>query len=104
MPEVMTTALAETDRGAVSDEAVDHVKRLASKATVVAIGPGLSAEDERTRKFVKSVVEDQNHTHRYRCGCAELPRTLAGRVAGVRSTPADSNSSRRRDEATDRDH
>ena len=24
MPEVITTALAETDRGAVSDEAVDH--------------------------------------------------------------------------------
>jgi hydroxyethylthiazole kinase-like uncharacterized protein yjeF len=59
MPEVMTTALAETDRGAVSDEAVDHVKRLASRATVVAIGPGLSAEDERTRKFVKSVVESR---------------------------------------------
>ncbi len=59
MPEVMTTALAETDRGAVSDEAIDHVKRLASKATVVAIGPGLSAEDERTRKFVKSVVQNR---------------------------------------------
>jgi ADP-dependent NAD(P)H-hydrate dehydratase / NAD(P)H-hydrate epimerase len=59
MPEVMTTALAETDRGAVSDEAIDHVKGLASKATVVAIGPGLSAEDERTRKFVKSVVQNR---------------------------------------------
>jgi len=59
MPEVMTTALAETDRGAVSDEAIDHVKRLASKATVVAIGPGLSAQDERTRKFVKSVVQNR---------------------------------------------
>jgi ADP-dependent NAD(P)H-hydrate dehydratase / NAD(P)H-hydrate epimerase len=59
MPEVMTTALAETDRGAVSDEAIDHIKRLASKATVVAIGPGLSAEDERTRKFVKSVVQNR---------------------------------------------
>lgn len=59
MPEVMTTALAETDRGAVSDEAVDHVKRLASKATVIAIGPGLSAEDERTRKFVKSVIQNR---------------------------------------------
>ncbi len=59
MPEVMTTALAETDRGAVSDEAIDHVKRLASKATVVAIGPGLSMEDERTRNFVKSVVQNR---------------------------------------------
>jgi ADP-dependent NAD(P)H-hydrate dehydratase / NAD(P)H-hydrate epimerase len=59
MPEVMTTALAETDRGTVSDEAVEHVKRLASKATVVAIGPGLSAEDDRTRKFVMSVVQNR---------------------------------------------
>lgn len=59
MPEVMTTALAETDRGAVSDEAVDHVMHLAAKATVIAIGPGLSAEDERTRRFVYSVVKQR---------------------------------------------
>jgi len=59
MPEVMTTALAETDRGAVSDEATDHVMRLARKAEVIAIGPGLSAEDERTRHFVYSVVNQR---------------------------------------------
>jgi hydroxyethylthiazole kinase-like uncharacterized protein yjeF len=57
MPEIMTTALAETDRGAVSEEAIDHVIRLARKATVIAIGPGLSAEDERTRRFVFSLVK-----------------------------------------------
>ncbi|HEY2964478.1 MAG TPA: NAD(P)H-hydrate dehydratase [Pyrinomonadaceae bacterium] len=57
MPEVMTTALAETDRGAASDEAVEHFLSLASKATVVAIGPGLTADDERTRRFVREVVE-----------------------------------------------
>ncbi len=57
LPEVMTTALAETDRGAISDEAIDHVRQLAAKATVIAVGPGLSAADERTRRFVKSVVE-----------------------------------------------
>ena len=57
MPEVMTTALAETDRGAVSDSAIDHVMKLSEKATVVAIGPGLSAQDERTRTFVRQIVE-----------------------------------------------
>jgi hydroxyethylthiazole kinase-like uncharacterized protein yjeF len=57
MPEVMTTALAETDRGAVSDEAVDYVLKLAERANVIAIGPGLSSEDERTRGFVRAVVE-----------------------------------------------
>ena len=59
MPEVMTTALAETDRGAVSDQAVDHVMQLSAKANVVAIGPGLSAEDERTRRFVYNVVKQR---------------------------------------------
>lgn len=57
MPEVMTTALAETDRGAASDEAVDHFLHLAARATVVGIGPGLTADDERTRRFVRQVVE-----------------------------------------------
>jgi NAD(P)H-hydrate epimerase len=59
MPEVMTTALAETDRGAVSDEAIDHARLLSAKANVVAIGPGLSAEDERTRRFVFDVVKQR---------------------------------------------
>jgi NAD(P)H-hydrate epimerase len=56
MPEVMTTALAETDRGAISDEAIDHVIALTSKVHSVAIGPGLSSTDERTRRFVHAVV------------------------------------------------
>ena len=57
MAEVMTTALAETDRGAVSDEAVEHFLNLSARATVLAVGPGLTSDDERTRRFVRSVVE-----------------------------------------------
>ena len=56
MSEVMTTALAETDRGAVSDGAFDYFFKFSERADVVAIGPGLSAEDERTRAFVRNVV------------------------------------------------
>lgn len=59
IPEVMTTPLAETDRGAVSDEAVEHFLRLSSRATVVAVGPGLTSDDERTRRFVRGVVEQR---------------------------------------------
>lgn len=59
IPEVMTTALAETDSGAVSDLAIDHVKQLTSKATVIAIGPGLTAEDELTRRFVYEVIRQR---------------------------------------------
>jgi NAD(P)H-hydrate epimerase len=59
MPEVMTTALVETDRAAVSDEAIDYVIKFAERVNVIAIGPGLSSEDERTRKFVLAVVEQR---------------------------------------------
>src|ERR1041384_1961647 len=57
MPEVMTTALAETDRGAVTEEAIDYAVRVTERADVVALGPGLSSEDERTRNFVRAIVE-----------------------------------------------
>lgn len=57
MPEIMTAALAETDRGAVSDEAIEHTLKLASRVNVIAIGPGLSAEDERTRAYVQAIIE-----------------------------------------------
>jgi NAD(P)H-hydrate epimerase len=57
MPEVMTTALAETDRGVISDTSTEYFLKLAAKATVVAVGPGLTSDDERTRQFVRNVVE-----------------------------------------------
>jgi hydroxyethylthiazole kinase-like uncharacterized protein yjeF len=57
MPEVMTAALAETDRGAASDEAIGYVLKFGARANVIAIGPGLSSEDERTRRFAREVVE-----------------------------------------------
>jgi NAD(P)H-hydrate epimerase len=57
MPEVMTTALAETDRGTVSDEAFEYFSKFSERADVIAIGPGLSSEDERTRSFVRAAVE-----------------------------------------------
>src|SRR5690349_14711505 len=59
MPEVMTTALAETDRGAVSDEAFDYFSKFSERADMVAIGPGLSSEDDRTRTFVRRIVEQR---------------------------------------------
>jgi hydroxyethylthiazole kinase-like uncharacterized protein yjeF len=59
MPEVMTTALAETDRGAVSDQALSHVLKLAERANVIAVGPGLSSEEDRTHDFVRALVEQR---------------------------------------------
>jgi NAD(P)H-hydrate epimerase len=60
MSEVMTTSLAETDRGAVSDEAFDFFSKFGERADVVAIGPGLSSQDERTRAFVARVVQERS--------------------------------------------
>ncbi|HEX7294821.1 MAG TPA: NAD(P)H-hydrate dehydratase, partial [Pyrinomonadaceae bacterium] len=57
MPEVMTMPLAETDRGAVSDEAIDYLLKQAEKSSVVAVGPGLTSADERTRQFVRGIVQ-----------------------------------------------
>jgi NAD(P)H-hydrate epimerase len=57
LPEIMTAALPETDRGAVSVDGLEYALRLAANASVVAIGPGLSTGDERTRVFVRLFIE-----------------------------------------------
>jgi NAD(P)H-hydrate epimerase len=57
MPEVMTAALPETVSGAVSLEAVERVLELQERSSVIAIGPGLTATDDATRRFVRDVVE-----------------------------------------------
>jgi hydroxyethylthiazole kinase-like uncharacterized protein yjeF len=59
MPEIMTAELAETDRGTVSDDAIAFFTRLAERADVVAVGPGLSSSDERTGSFVRALVEQR---------------------------------------------
>ncbi|HYX40859.1 MAG TPA: NAD(P)H-hydrate dehydratase, partial [Pyrinomonadaceae bacterium] len=59
MPEVMTAALAETEAGAFSEAALEEVKRLSARANVLALGPGLTADDELTRRFVRMLVEQR---------------------------------------------
>lgn len=57
MPEVMTAALNETDEGSVSADASAQLKRLTERATVVAVGPGLTRDSDSTRRFVREAVE-----------------------------------------------
>lgn len=57
MPEVMTAPLPETELGSVGDGALAHVKTLSERATVIAIGCGLTHESEETRRFVRETVE-----------------------------------------------
>ena len=57
LPEIMVAGLPETSGGAISDAALDKVEELAEKMNVVAVGSGLSSDDESTRKFVRALVE-----------------------------------------------
>lgn len=57
MPEVMTAALEETEAGSVGAEAYEQFERLSERASVVAVGCGLTREHESTRRFVRACVE-----------------------------------------------
>lgn len=57
MPEVMTAALSETEAGSVSAEASAQLERLSEHAAVVAVGCGLTHEQESTRRFVRATFE-----------------------------------------------
>lgn len=56
-PELMTEPLEETGEGAISLHAVERLQELAQKKTVVAIGPGVSRNEE-TAQVVRKLVAD----------------------------------------------
>ena len=58
--EVMTEALAETASGAISSEALAQALQLASRRTVIAIGPGLSSNEDSARHFVLEFVKQRH--------------------------------------------
>ena len=57
LPEIMVAGLPETSGGAISEAALDAVFELYEKINVLAVGSGLSSDDESTRKFVRALVE-----------------------------------------------
>jgi NAD(P)H-hydrate epimerase len=57
LPEIMVAGLPETSGGAISEAALDEVFELYEKINVLAVGSGLSSDDESTRKFVRALVE-----------------------------------------------
>lgn len=58
LPELMVRGVAETENGAISEEAFDEIADLLSKADSVAIGSGIS-QDDSTKKFVQKVIENR---------------------------------------------
>lgn len=59
MPEVMTEGLAENEGGALSYEAIGRAREVMARADVLSIGPGLTASDEGTRRFVLEIVKER---------------------------------------------
>jgi hydroxyethylthiazole kinase-like uncharacterized protein yjeF len=57
MPEVMTAPLQETEAGSVSAEGYAQFESLSARATALAVGCGLTHEDESTRRFVREAFE-----------------------------------------------
>ena len=58
-PEVMVRGIAETERGAASESALDEIREFASNIDVIAIGSGLSSSEESTRSLVRKIVEQR---------------------------------------------
>jgi len=54
-PELMTEPLEETGDGTISTHALEAIEQLAAKKTVVAIGPGISRNEE-TAEVVRKIV------------------------------------------------
>ena len=61
LPEALVAGVAETEEGAISHDALEAVIELTNKADAVAVGSGLSSEEETTKRFVRDFVERRKH-------------------------------------------
>lgn len=58
LPEIMVATLDEDDEhGSVNLNALSRVRELARRATVIAVGPGLTSASDETRDFVRELVQ-----------------------------------------------
>lgn len=57
-PEVMVRGIAEAN-GAVSENAFDEIREFSEKVDVIAIGSGLSSNEDSTRALVRRLVEER---------------------------------------------
>lgn len=59
LPEVMVRGVAETENGAIGEDAFDSIQELLKNIDAVAIGSGLSSSEESTKKLVRKTVENR---------------------------------------------
>ncbi len=57
--EIITRGFSETKNGAFAESAVKDVLELSEKMDIVALGCGLTSDDESTKSFVREVVENR---------------------------------------------
>ncbi len=57
-PEIMTEPLAETESGTIATRAMEQIEELLKTRTVLAVGPGIS-RDEETATLVRTLVSHQ---------------------------------------------
>jgi NAD(P)H-hydrate epimerase len=57
--EIMTRGLAETKEGAFSLKALEQINELAEKAHVIALGPGLTAHEDGTKRLARSLATNR---------------------------------------------
>jgi NAD(P)H-hydrate epimerase len=60
MAECMVAGVSETEAGAMSHEALEKLLELTKKADVVAIGSGMTSDEETTKTLVREFVEKRN--------------------------------------------
>lgn len=86
LPEVMVKGVAETESGAVSEEAFDELHDLFEKGDAIAIGSGLS-QDDSTRKFVQKVIEHRKSPTVVDADALNLISPFRGEALGTMSGP-----------------
>jgi hydroxyethylthiazole kinase-like uncharacterized protein yjeF len=61
LPEALVAGVPETEEGAISHDALEAVFELTEKADAIAVGSGLSSEEETTKRFVRDFVAGRKH-------------------------------------------
>jgi NAD(P)H-hydrate epimerase len=59
LPEVMVRGVAETENGAIAEDAFAEIEKFWENVDAIAIGSGLSSSEESTKKLVRKVVENR---------------------------------------------
>jgi NAD(P)H-hydrate epimerase len=58
-PEVMVRGISETKTGSAAEKAVNEVGKILCNVDVVAVGSGLSSQEQETSNFIRRIVEDR---------------------------------------------